>query len=135
MLCIGRNYHAHIAELNNTAPSEPLWFDKPMSSLRLSGSTLSFSSETHHEVELGLVIGKRGKDIKPENALKHIAGYFVGLDLTNRDLQGVNKKDGADWCLAKGADGYAAVSEYVHHSAVPDCSNVEVELKINGETK
>ena len=118
MLCIGRNYHAHIAELNNTAPSEPLWFDKPMSSLRLSGSTLSFSSETHHEVELGLVIGKRGKDIKPENALKHIAGYFVGIDLTNRAAQTTMKNAGADWCIAKGPDGFAIISDFVHKSAV-----------------
>ena len=84
---------------------------------------------------MGVVIGMRGKDIKPENALKHIAGYFVGLDFTNRDLQNLNKDEGADWCLAKGTDGYAPISDFIHHSAVTDCSNVEIELKINGETR
>ena len=58
---------------------------------------------------------------------------FVGIDFTNRDLQGKVKDAGADWCLAKGANEFAAVSEFIHKSAVPDLSNVEIELVINGD--
>ena len=70
-------------------PTEPMWFDKPLSSLLLNGETLAIvkdGSDIHHEVELGVVIGMRGKDIKRENAMKHIHGYFVGIDFTNRTL-------------------------------------------------
>ena len=139
MICIGRNYHAHIAELNNTTPGSPLWFDKPMSTLLLPEETLNLQRDIHpdihHEVEVGIVIGMQGRNIKSENAFKHVAGYFVGLDFTNRILQGVNKKSGADWVLAKGTNQFAAVSEYVHKSAVVDPSNIDVKLTINGETR
>ena len=91
--------------------------------------------EVHHELEMGIVIGMTGKDIRPENALKHIAGYFVGLDFTNRKLQRLNRDSGADWCMAKGSNEFAAVSEFIHKSAIEDVSNVEIELTVNGETK
>lgn len=77
----------------------------------------------------------QGRNIKPENAFKHVAGYFVGLDFTNRVLQGLNKKSGGDWCLAKGTNQFTAVSEYVHKSAVEDPANIDVQLTINGETR
>lgn len=91
IICIGRNYKAHVAELENDLPSEPMWFDKPMSTLITPGKPFKLvpglHDVVHHELEMGVVIGMRGKDIRPENALKHIAGYFVGLDFTNRRLQ------------------------------------------------
>ena len=102
----------------------------------LSGQTLQLKGkEVHFEVELGIVIGMNGRHIKPENAMSHIAGYFVGVDFTNRALQTVCKDTGADWILAKGADQFGAISDYIHKSAVPDVGNVEVELTINGETR
>ena len=137
--CIGRNYKAHAEELGNALPKEPLWFDKPMSSLLAPGAPFrmvpGLYDDIHHELEMGVVIGMRGKDIKPENAMHHIAGYFVGLDMTNRKLQTQNKAHCADWTLAKGADGMAAVSEFVHKSAVPDLANVEIELRINDQVR
>ena len=95
ILCIGMNYLAHNAELSymglkNNLPTEPLWFEKPLSTLLLSGQTFTLQpgilKDIHHEVEVGIVIGMRGRNIKPENALHHIAGYFIGLDFTNRIL-------------------------------------------------
>ena len=91
IVCIGRNYKAHAAELNNSLPDEPMWFDKPMSALLATGQrTLTLQSgihdNVHHEVELGVVIGMRGKNIRPENAMRHVAGYFVGVDFCNRIL-------------------------------------------------
>jgi len=67
-----------------------MWFDKPMTSLLKPGSPLKLvpglHDDIHHEIELGVVIGMNGRNIKPENALKHIAGFFIGLDFTNRSL-------------------------------------------------
>ena len=139
IICIGRNYLAHVEELNNSLPTEPMWFDKPLSSLLLPGSPLKLSGEEgqdiHHEIEMGIVIGMRGRDIRPEDAMRHIAGYFIGVDFSDRVMQGMNKAAGADWCIAKGANGYAAVSEYIHKSEIQDCGNVEIELTVNGETR
>ena len=87
IVCIGRNYHAHISELNNSLPSEPMWFDKPLSALLTPGQALrihAHQTNIHHEVELGVVIGMRGRNIRPENVHKHIAGYFLGVDFVNR---------------------------------------------------
>lgn len=139
ILCIGRNYRAHIAELNNNMPTEPLWFDKPMSALLEPGAPFRLSpgiheGSIHHECEMGVVIGMRGKNIRPEDALKHVAGYFVGIDFTNRKQQQQCKNAGADWALAKGSNDFAAVSEFIHKSAIPDLSNAEIELTCNGET-
>ena len=126
-------------ELANDLPTEPMWFDKPMTSLITPGKPFTLvraiHDVVHHELEMGVVIGMRGKDIRPENALKHIAGYFVGLDFTNRRLQQLNKNSGADWCMAKGSNEFAAVSEFIHKSAIEDVSNVEIELTVNGQTR
>ena len=131
IVCIGRNYHAHIAELNNSLPTEPMWFDKPLSALLTPGKSLKLEEshvDVHHEVELGVVIGMRGRNIRPENVHRHIAGYFIGVDFCNRVLQRRNNGDGSDWCMAKGSNQFAAVSEYIHKSAIPDSSNVDIEL-------
>ena len=77
----------------------------------------------------------RGRNIRPEHVHRHIAGYFVGVDFCNRILQGRNKDDGCDWTMAKGSNQFAAVSDFIHKSAVVDSGNVEIELKINGETR
>ena len=115
-----------------------MWFDKPLSALLTPGQALRLHAHQtiiHHEVELGVVIGMRGRNIRPENVHKHIAGYFVGVDFVNRLWQGQNKDDGSDWSMAKGSNQFAAVSEFIHKSAVPDHGDVEVELKINGEVR
>lgn len=116
-----------------------MWFDKPMSSLLEPGKPLKLvpgiHEDIHHEIELGVVIGMRGKSIRRENALKHIAGYFVGVDFTNRVLQRLNKEAGGDWVMAKGSNDFAAVSDFIHKGSVPDVGNVELELQVNGETR
>ena len=86
-------------------------------------------------MELGVVIGMNGKNICTEDAMKHVAGYFVGLDFTNRTLQNLNKEAGSDWPLSKGSNDFAAVSEFIHKNAIADVNNVEIELKINGEVR
>ena len=67
-----------------------MWFDKPLSSLLMDGQTLRLvggvHEDIHHEVEMGVVVGMNGRDIRKEDAMKHIAWYFVGIDFTNRGL-------------------------------------------------
>ena len=125
--------------MNNARPDRPMWFDKPMSSLLTPGNPFhlvpGIHEEIDHEVELGVVIGMRGKNIRVQDSLKHVAGYFVGLDFTNRVIQQINKKSGGDWCLAKGSNSFAAVSDFAHSSAIQDVNNVEIELQVNGEKR
>ena len=139
IICIGRNYRAHVAEMSEDLPTEPMWFDKPMCSLLPPGKPLKLvpglHDNMHHEIEMGIVIGMRGRSIRREDALKHVAGYFVGVDFTNRTLQRLNKDTGADWVLAKGSNDFAAVSDFIHKSAVADVGNVELELQVNGQTR
>jgi 2-keto-4-pentenoate hydratase/2-oxohepta-3-ene-1,7-dioic acid hydratase in catechol pathway len=90
IFCIGRNYAAHVAELGNQLEEEPLVFLKPTSALTLSGQPMrlpAYSADVHHECELVLLIGKGGSDIAAADALSHIAGVGIGLDLTARDVQ------------------------------------------------
>ena len=104
----------------------------PGQPLKLSGEE---GQDVHHEVEMGIVIGMRGRNIRPEDVHRHIAGYFIGVDFCDRVMLGLNRDAKADWCIAKGSNGYAAVSEYIHKSQIEDCGNVEIELTINGETR
>ena len=97
IVCVGRNYTAHIIELGNEIPEKPLLFMKPASAVIYSGDNIkypSFSQEMHHEVELVLLIGKELKNADENEAGKAIAGYAVGLDMTLRDIQNELKKKG-----------------------------------------
>ena len=94
--------------MDKVVPSEPMWFDKPLSALLLPGQNLKLDPaihrNIHYEVEMGVVIGMQGRNIKKENVDKHIAGYFLGIDFCNREMQGLNKNDGSDWYMAKGSN-------------------------------
>jgi 5-carboxymethyl-2-hydroxymuconate isomerase len=138
ILCIGRNYVAHAREMKSGVDETPVFFLKPASALIHDGGTIlipPISNDVHHEVELTVLIGKDGKSISKANALSHVAGYGVGLDMTLRDVQAKAKEKGLPWTLAKGFDTSAAVSRFVPASKVPDPQAVEVELKVNGTVR
>ena len=138
LLCIGRNYAAHAAELGNAVPTEPMVFLKPASALVESRSDIVLppqSNDVHHEVELVCLIGERGKDIPESQALRHVAGYAVGLDMTARDLQQKAKDKGHPWSVAKGFDTFAPLGTFVPASAVPDPQALTIRLVIDGETR
>lgn len=100
ILGIAKNYGARTPEWT------PIWFDKPMSSLIFDGNALELPAsfdKVVHEVELGVMVGKPGRNILARDAASHIAGFFVSLDFTNRGLGLQYKKDGAPWCLQKGS--------------------------------
>eukprot|EP00347_Sterkiella_histriomuscorum_P020984 403335709 len=133
ILCVGRNYVAHAKELNNPLPKEPLFFDKPHSSVIRSGEVLYLprNNEIHHEVELGVMISMTGKNIKAKDWEDYIEGYFVGIDFTDRDLQNTAKKNGSPWFLSKGQDGFFAVSGFVPRENVRNPHDLDLGLMIN----
>lgn len=136
--CIGRNYAAHIAELGNAVPEEPLIFLKPNSSIVRSGHTLSlpaFSNSIHYEAELLVLIGADADSLNPSEALNIVAGYGVGLDLTARDVQSAAKAKGLPWTKAKGFKGAACISDFIAAAEIADINDTRFSLQINGETK
>lgn len=138
LFCIGRNFVAHAAELGNTVEPEPLVFLKPTSALLLEGAPIvlpGYSNDVHHECELVVLIGKGGDHIAEADALSHVAGYGIGLDLTARDAQNEAKAKGHPWTKAKGFRGAACVSALVPAERVADPQALTFSLKVNGETR
>ncbi len=137
LLCIGRNYAAHVREMGDVAdlPTEPVVFLKPPTALIGNGEEVvipSMSSDVHHEVELVVVIGTPGRQIEEDRAMDHVAGYALGLDMTARDLQSRAKDARAPWSVAKGFDTFAPLGEIVGAEAVSDPHELEIELSVNG---
>ena len=93
------------------------------------------SSCLHHEVELGVVIGKDGKHIHQNHAMTHVLGYCVALDITARDIQSVAKKNGWPWSIAKGFDTFAPISNIVLKDKISNPLNLDLTLKINNALK
>jgi len=134
IVCIGRNYRAHAAELGNEVPAEPLIFLKPPSSLLAPKQTVlrpKISERVDYEGELGVVIGKKCRHLKPgEDVRPYILGYTCVNDVTARDLQ---KKDG-QWARGKGFDTFCPVGPVVTTELDP-WAGVGVETKVNGSVK
>jgi 2-keto-4-pentenoate hydratase/2-oxohepta-3-ene-1,7-dioic acid hydratase in catechol pathway len=135
ILCIGRNYVDHIKELGNEMPDRPIIFMKPASSVIGEGELIViplYSSDCHHEAELALLIGTGGKNIAPDEAMGHVAGYGVAIDLTLRDVQAEQKKKGLPWEIAKGFDTACPLSSFVPAASVTDPQDLRITLSVNG---
>jgi len=135
ILAVGRNYADHNAEMGNAPATLPVLFLKPPSALVQDGGTVVLPQglgQVHHEVELVVAIGSRGRAIPESAAMDHVLGYAVGLDLTLRDLQAEAKKKGEPWDLAKGFDGSAPVSHVVPRERAGDVSTLALTLDVNG---
>ena len=138
LICLARTYKEHATEMNTVVTEDPLLFLKPASSVIFNHGTIlipSMSQCLHHEVELGVIIGKKGKIIPEERALDHVLGYLVGLDITARDIQAQAKKNGWPWAIAKGFDSFAPLSDAVMKEKVPKPENLQLTLRINGVVK
>ena len=138
ILCIGRNYADHIAELKNETPDEPVIFSKPDTALLRQNAPFyfpDFSNDIHHEVELILRISKEGKNIQPKFAQNYYDGIGLGVDFTARDLQSKLKAKGLPWTIAKEFNGSAPVSEFKPLSDFPDQNAIHFSLKVNGEVR
>jgi len=134
IVCVGRNYRAHAAELGNEVPTEPLLFFKPPSSLNHPGGTIlrpRISERTDYEGELGVVIAKRcHKLADSEDVRPYILGYTCVNDFTARDLQ---NKDG-QWTRAKGFDTFCPAGPVVSNDLDP-WAGVGVQTRVNGEIR
>ena len=112
--CVGRNYAAHAREMGHDPErTAPVFFMKPADAIVLSGSTIPYPSRTEnfqHEIELVVAIGEPGREISTADALQHVYGYAVGIDLTRRDLQLKAKEIRGTWDTAKGFDNSAPIS-------------------------
>jgi 2-keto-4-pentenoate hydratase/2-oxohepta-3-ene-1,7-dioic acid hydratase in catechol pathway len=134
IVCVGRNYREHAAELGNEVPQEPLLFFKPPSALLAPGGTIlrpKVSERTDYEGELGVVIARRAHKLPDnEDTRPYILGYTCVNDFTARDLQ---NKDG-QWSRAKGFDTFCPVGPLVTQALDP-WSGVQVETRVNGEVR
>ncbi|XP_065071245.1 uncharacterized protein LOC135695944 [Rhopilema esculentum] len=139
IVCVGRNYIEHVAELGNTVPEKPLIFLKPTTSFLEEGQgnikVPPGCSELHHEVELAIIIGKDGKNIEEANAMNHVGGYALALDMTARNLQNDAKKKGIPWTLAKAWDTFCPISKFLPADAVPNPQDVHLWLKVENQIR
>jgi 2-keto-4-pentenoate hydratase/2-oxohepta-3-ene-1,7-dioic acid hydratase in catechol pathway len=136
LICIGRNYTEHIAELQNERPSEPVVFLKPDSAILLKQHPFvipEFSNEVHHEIEIIVRINKVGKYIDAKFAQKYYDEISVGIDFTARDLQDKLKEKGLPWEKAKAFDGSAVVGDFISVAQFNSVDHLKFELTNNGK--
>jgi 2-keto-4-pentenoate hydratase/2-oxohepta-3-ene-1,7-dioic acid hydratase in catechol pathway len=132
IVAVGRNYAEHAAEFGNSPPPEPLLFLKPPSAVIAPGEAIvlpSLSRQVDHEAELAVVIGRRCRRVRREDALDYVLGYTCANDVTARDLQ---KRDG-QWARAKGFDTFCPLGPWVVTGLDP--AGLEVVGRVNGETR
>ncbi|HXD52307.1 MAG TPA: fumarylacetoacetate hydrolase family protein, partial [Burkholderiales bacterium] len=120
--CVGRNYAEHAREMGHDPDREPpFFFMKPANAIVQNGATIAYPQATkdlHHEIELVVALGKGGAHIPAEQALNHVWGYGVGLDMTRRDLQGEAKKMGRPWEMGKSFDNSAPCTALIPASKI-----------------
>ena len=137
IFCVGRNFPKHAEEMNEPIErDEPFFFSKPPQSLTQE-TVISYPDDPYnleHEVELVVVIGLEGKEIKPEESYNHILGYAVGIDLTKRELQKIAKANSKPWDLSKGFDDSAPIS-LVKLNKYNLIREGKIELRLNGSIK
>src|SRR6266508_1866793 len=133
IVCVGRNYAEHAAELGNQVPAEPMIFLKPSTAVIGPHDTVRLppqSSQVEHEAELAVVIGPPGaRRVDRAGAARAIFGYTCGNDVTARDLQ---RRDG-QWTRAKGFDGFCPLGPWIETEVDP--SDLAVECRVNGEIR
>jgi acylpyruvate hydrolase len=136
IICIGRNYAEHAKEMKADLPTEPVFFMKPDTALlkEVDFYFPEFTKDLHHEIELVLKICKAGKHIEEQFAHKYYDEIGIGIDFTARDIQAKCKEKGLPWEKAKAFDNSAPIGKFVSKNNV-DLSNIQFELKINGESK
>lgn len=136
IICIGRNYLAHVKELDNALPTEPMFFMKPDTALLPAGEPFpypDFSNKVHYETELVLRICKTGKSIDKETASEYYDTITVGIDFTARDLQSECKAKGHPWEIAKSFDYSAPVGEFKKINSLKNPEDIAFGMKLNGD--
>lgn len=138
IFCVGRNYAAHARELGNDERDPPFFFTKPADAVVDSGVEIPYpplTSNLHHEIELVVAIGKAGLRIPREDALAHVWGYGVGIDLTRRDLQDQAKKAARPWDWSKAFDHSAPCGPLLPVARSGHPGKGRIWLAVNGEVR
>jgi len=140
--CVGRNYEDHAKEMGFTGREPPFFFLKPADALVVvpAGETgrmpyPTLTKNLHHEIELVVAIGQGGRHIAAADAMKHVYGYAVGLDMTRRDLQNDMKKQGRPWCIGKGFDHSAPIGPITPAVQAGDVTSAAITLLVNGQVR
>src|ERR1700712_3363422 len=136
IFCVGRNYAAHAAELNNAIPDEPVIFMKPKSALLQAHTPFyypEFTNELHYECELVLRVSKNGKYIHEKFASKYYDAITVGIDFTARDIQNELKEKGLPWERAKAWDNSAAVGKWIPIANIKNKKDINFSFNKNKE--
>jgi len=136
---LGRNYRRHAEEMGSAPPEkQPIFFLKPSTSVIADGGTVlvpTMVERLDHEVELGVVMARTGRDIPLARWKDFVLGYGIVLDMTARDIQDRAKKAGDPWALAKSFDTFTPISNIIDRSKVNDPQDLELQLFVNGELK
>ena len=136
--CIGRNYLAHRKEMGHDDRKPPFYFQKPADALLETGGEFPYPSQSenvHFEIELVVAIAKGGVNISIEDALDHVYGYGLGIDMTRRDIQSKAKQDGKPWESAKSFDHSAPISPIRPASEIGHPDSGRIWLAVNGEVR
>ena len=137
--CVGRNYAEHAREMGHDPDRElPFFFQKNPDNLVLDNKDFPYPTMTtnlHHEIELVVAMGQGGRDIQAANALAHVYGYALGIDLTRRDLQNEAKKTGRPWEIGKAFEHSAPMTDITPATKSGHLSKGAIWLKVNGEMR
>jgi len=135
--CVGRNYAEHTKEMGGDTKDPPFFFQKNADNVIADG-TFPYPPQTqnvHFEIELVVGLKSGGKDIAPADAMSHVFGYAVGIDMTRRDLQDVAKKLSRPWEVAKAFEHSAPITAIVPARQVETISKGAIWLEVNGQRK
>ncbi len=140
--CVGRNYEEHAKEMGFTGREPPFFFMKPADAVVVLDAGQAgdipyprLTANFHHEIELVAAIGKGGRNIKAADALDHVFGYAVGLDMTRRDIQNEMKKQGRPWEIGKAFDQSCPIGPITPVAQAGDIHNAAIWLKVNGQVR
>ena len=141
---VGMNYPSHVKEMSAKGLAaginnpDPVLFLKPTSAFVTEGEPIRIPEgckELHHEVELGVIIGRKGSDISVSEAMDFVGGYTIVLDMTARDWQNQAKKEGRPWSISKGFDTSCPVGSLIPKEKVEDPHDLRIFCQVNGETR
>lgn len=136
IICVGRNYAAHIKELENERPENPVLFIKPKSAvfpLKQDFYIPDFTDDLHYEVEVLVKINRDGKHINPKSAHNYYDEIGLGIDFTARDVQQKMKEKGLPWEVAKAFDNAAVIGDFISKNQFKSMEDIPFSLKKNGE--
>ncbi len=139
ILALGRNYKAHAEEGGLEVPDEPIFFNKLKTTMLPHEGKIIYPPQVtrlDHEIELAVVISKRGKNIPVSEAWDYVAGYTIANDITARDMQAKDIEQANPWLRSKNFDTFSPIGPYiVPRDVIPDPHNLEMVLKVNGEIR